>query len=122
MGRCDGLAVKGGRQAEAAFHPALQYRALAAVGIEHPAAQEAQIAVFQTFAAAGSGLFTPLVQLKGDVHVVGKQRRPLLRIVHLCQAPEQVAMSVAHPLQFDGLRVAVEVPRGEHPGGQVAKS
>ena len=70
----DRFLVIGGQQAEAAFHPALEHRALGVVAVEHPALQQTQIAGAVTPLAVHA--FRPgkvRVQAEGDGHVVLEQ-------------------------------------------------
>jgi len=115
------FAVEARQQAEARLDPALEHRALAAVGVEAPAAQRAQ--------PVGLGPFLRLVVEAGILQmveaemrrfIVAEQARPFRGIVFAIEQREQVGVEFGDAVECQRRRMALEGQAAEDHRGQVA--
>src|SRR5208337_742337 len=65
-------------------------------------------------------LVLPLVELELDRHVVVKDFAALLGRNYAIEFVEEKSVRLTNPLDLQGLRIVVEMPRGNDPGGNVA--
>ena len=111
------------QQAEARFHPALQYRGLAAVRIEHPAAQHVQVVglfALQTLRIALQSGLVRVIEKEGCAHEVLEGMRAPARIPYVIQQFEEMPMHGAHAVQFQGGGVLLKGQAAEDLRRQVA--
>src|SRR5208337_3965078 len=89
--------VKGRGQTDAALYPPLEDRPLDGVGIHHPAAQIAEVAVLQALPGLVGRLVLPLVELELDRHVVVKDFAALLGRNYAIEFVEEKSVRLTNP-------------------------
>jgi len=100
--------VEGGREAEAAFHPALEHGTLRAVGIKTPAFHEFEVAGAKAMFLGVAAFVIADVQAEYDTHVALKTGSSVLQATCLFQQAEQAAMGFMCASDAQALRVFVE--------------
>src|SRR6185369_8556163 len=106
--------VESGRNPDATLHPPFEHSTFYRIGIHHPAAQKAEIAVFEAL-AGGVGLALPVVELEFHRHIVIEDNCSLGSRSDAVELLEEMAVCEAHSLDLQGLRVFVKVARGDNP-------